>query len=66
MRLYEVKTPHTGLEALPSQKKWSIDGTGVPGFLRPVWYWDGVLKPEKMGKKLIWSKNWSKTPKIGP
>ena len=28
---------HTGLEALPSKKKWSIDGTGVPGFLRPVW-----------------------------
>ena len=43
---------HTGLEALPSKKKWSIDGTGVPEFLRPVWYWDGVLKPEKMGKKL--------------
>ena len=43
---------HTGLEALPSKKKWSIDGTGVPGFLRPVWLWDGVAKPEKMGKKL--------------
>ena len=43
---------HTGLEALPSKKKWSIDGTGVPGFLRPVWSWDGVAKPEKMGKKL--------------
>ena len=28
---------HTGLEALPSKKKVSIDGTGVPGFLRPVW-----------------------------
>ena len=46
-------TPHhTGLEALPSKKKLSIDGTGVPGFLRPVWYWDGLSKPEKMGKKL--------------
>ena len=43
---------HTGLEALPSKKKWSIDGTGVPGFLRLVWYWDRLSKPEKMGKKL--------------
>ena len=32
-----IYTDHTGLEALPSNKKWSIDGTGVPGFLRPVW-----------------------------
>ena len=44
-------TCHTGLEALPSQKKVSVHGTGVPVFLRPVWYWDGVAKPEKMGKK---------------
>ena len=43
---------HTGLEALLSKKKVSIDGTGVPGFLRPVWYCDRVAKPEKMGKKL--------------
>ena len=43
---------HTGLEALPSKKKWSIDGTGVPGFLSPVWLWDRVAKPEKMGKKI--------------
>ena len=50
---------HTGLEALPSKKKWSIDGTGVPGFLRPVWLWDGVAKPEKMGKKIKFG------PKIG-
>ena len=28
---------HTGLEALPSQKKVSVHGTGVPVFLRPVW-----------------------------
>ena len=45
-----VDTWHTGLEALPSKKKVSVDGTGVPGFLRPVWWWDGVAKPEKMGK----------------
>ena len=30
----------------------SIDGTGVPGFLRPVWSWNRVAKPEKIGKKL--------------
>ena len=42
---------HTGLEALSSKKKVSVHGTGVPVFLRPVWYWDGVAKPEKMGKK---------------
>ena len=42
----------TGLEALPSNKKVSVHGTGVPVFLRPVWYWDGLAKPEKMGKKL--------------
>ena len=41
---------HTGLEALPSKKKVSVRRTGVPVFLRPVWYWDGVTKPEKMGK----------------
>ena len=45
-------TGHTGLEALPSKKKLSIDGTGVPGFVRPWWWWDGVAKPQKMGKKL--------------
>ena len=28
---------HTGLEALPSKKKVSVHGTGVPVFLRPVW-----------------------------
>ena len=44
--------PQTGLEALPSKKKVSVHGTGVPGSLRPVWYWDGVSKPEKIGKKL--------------
>ena len=43
---------HTGLEALPSKKKLSIDGTVVPGFLRCVWCWDRVAKPQKMGKKL--------------
>ena len=43
---------HTGLEAFPSKKKVSVHGTGVPVFLRPVWYWDGAAKPEKMGKKL--------------
>ena len=43
---------HTGLEAFPSKKKVSVHGTGVPGFLRPVWNWDGVAKPVKMGKKL--------------
>ena len=43
---------HTGLEALPSKKKLSIDGTVVPGFLRRVWCWDRVAKPQKMGKKL--------------
>ena len=35
--LISLLSVHTGLEALPSKKKWSIDGTGVPGFLRPVW-----------------------------
>ena len=43
---------HTGLEALPSKIKVSVHGTGVPVFLRPVWYRDGVAKPEKIGKKL--------------
>ena len=28
---------HTGLKALPSKKKVSIDGRGVPVFLRPMW-----------------------------
>ena len=46
-----VQLMHTGLEALSSKKKVSVHGTGVPVFLRPVWYWDGVAKPEKMGKK---------------
>ena len=41
---------HTGLEALPSKKKVSVHGTGVPKILRPLLYWDGVVKPEKMGK----------------
>ena len=33
----QVGAAHTSLEALTSKKKVSIDGTGVPGFLRPVW-----------------------------
>ena len=34
---HDLQVLHTGLEALPSKKKVSVDGTGVPGFLRPVW-----------------------------
>ena len=56
---------HTGLEALPSKKKWSIDWTGVPGFLRPVRLWDRVAKPEKMGKKLNFVKKLVKNTSIG-
>ena len=36
-RISEWFQKHTGLEALPSKKKVSVDGTGVPGFLTPVW-----------------------------
>ena len=53
-----LKVSHTGLEALPlpSKKKVSVHGTCVPVFLRPLSYWDGVVKPEKMGKKIKFGK----------
>ena len=41
----------TGLEALPSPTKLSDHGTGVNRFLRPVWQWDMMGKPEKMENK---------------
>ena len=37
IKIFQKPFHHTGIEALPSKKKVSIDGTGVPGFLRPVW-----------------------------
>ena len=44
---YHISLRNTGTP-VPSMEIFFLLGNAS----RPVWYWDGVAKPEKMGKKL--------------
>ena len=64
--LLRMKTKHTGLESLPSKKKFQFMGQVFLYSSDQCGSEMGWQILRKLEKNQIWSKSWSKTPKIGP